>query len=156
MNNPLASRTHRIPLWLQIICAACLAVMFPGQWGSLLSERLPAFLRGLSFLHGGLPFLLLCGMRKLGYDRRALAGWTVICAGLCLASVWLLPPAGALLADPRTPRNLQHVFGMDGMKPQQWVDPGTYVFLWITALAVLIFVPAHSFLKNTAEPLPAH
>jgi hypothetical protein len=155
MNTPLPSCEQRIPLWMQITCAACLAVMFPGQWGSLLGEKLPAILRGLSFLHGGVPFLLLCGFKKMGYDRRALAGWFVICAGLCLCCSFLLPPAGALLADPRTPRNINQVFGLEDMKPRQWVDPGTYVFLWMAALAVMVAVPAHSFLKSTCRTATA-
>lgn len=36
----------------------------------------PLFLRALSFFHGWLPFLLLFLVIRLGYDRRALAGWT--------------------------------------------------------------------------------
>ncbi|WAC18964.1 hypothetical protein OVA24_17165 [Luteolibacter sp. SL250] len=155
MNAPTPCRTHAIPLWMQITCAACLAVMFPGQWGSLLGEKLPAILRGLSFLHGGLPFLVFWAMRKLGYDRRALAGWFVICAGLCVCSAFLLPPAGALLADPRTPRNINQVFGLEDMKPRQWVDPGTYVFLWMAALVVVVAVPAHSFLNNNRKTATA-
>jgi hypothetical protein len=75
---------------------------------------------------------------------------------LCLASFWLLPPAGAMLADPRMPRNINYVFGMDDMKPQQWVDPGTYVFLWITALTALVFVPTHFVLKKVCRLSPAH
>jgi hypothetical protein len=148
MNPPSPSRALPILLWLQIFCAACLALMFPGPYGTLVGEKLPAFLRGLSCLHGGVPFLLLCGMKKMGYDRRALAGWFVICAGLCVFSFFLLPPAGALLADPRTPRNINQVFGLEDMKPHQWVDPGTYVFLWMAAVVVMVAVPVRSFLKN--------
>ena len=142
-----------------IWCADFLVQAFGGKLtgmtGYMFDEKLPVLLRGLSLFHGWLPFLLFYLVKKLGYDRRALAGWFVICVALCLASFWLLPPAGALLADPKTPRNINYVFGMDDMKPQQWVDPGTYVFLWITVLTALVFVPTHFLLKNTCKPVTA-
>ena len=36
------------------------------------------FLRGLSLFHGWLPFLLAYLVWRVGYDRRALASWTVL------------------------------------------------------------------------------
>ena len=66
------------------------------------------------------------------------------------------PPAGAVLADPKIPRNINYFFGMDDMSPQQWVAPGTYVLLWITALTALIFVPTHLVLKKACKLSPVH
>lgn len=145
MNLPMPSCSKPMPQWRKIACAVALAVMLPFCWrnmgavnlhavaGFTLDGKWSASLRGLSLFHGGLPFLLLCALKKLGYDRCALAGWSVICLGLGLASQFLFPPGGALLADPRTPRNINRVFGMEDMRPQLWVDPGTCVFLWISA-----------------------
>lgn len=133
-----------------IICVVGCQVSFGAGNGSL-SEGVSGLLSRLSFVHGWVPFLLLYLVKKTGYDRRALAGWFVICMMLCLASFWLLPPAGAVLADPRTPRNLNYVFGMDDMRPQQWIDPGTYVFLWITAFALLVSMSARSLFRIADE-----
>jgi hypothetical protein len=123
-----------------------------GMTGYMFNADLPLFLRGLSLFHGWLPFLLFYLVKKLGYDRRALIGWFVICVVLCLASFWFLPPPGAVLADPKTPQNINYVFGMNDKKPQEWVDPGTYVFLWITALSALVYVPTHLLLRKVMKP----
>lgn len=141
-------------------CVDFLAELFGGKLtgmtGYMFDESRSLFLRGLSLFHGWLPFLLFYLVRKLGYDRRALVGWFVICVGLCLFSFWCLPPAGAVLADPRIPRNINYVFGMDDMSPQQWVTPGAYVVLWIAALTALIFVPTHLVLKKACKLSPVH
>ncbi len=171
--NTFPSRPSRRLLWLKIAGMALFAMLISlyGESAARLAGMRVAGMAGdasgaeplrhfriLSLLHGGLPFMLFLLVKKLGYDRRALAGWFVICTVMSLVSLFCFPPAGALLADPRTPRNINHVFGMDDMRPQEWIDPGTYVFLWITALAAVAFVPAHVFLKkggNTASPTGA-
>jgi hypothetical protein len=107
------------------------------------------FLRGLSLFHGWLPFLLIYLVRMTGYDRRALLGWTTICVALCLTAYFLLPPAGAALADPKIPRNVNYVFGMDDAKPQPWLPPLAYLGAWIAALTGIIFVPTHFLLMKT-------
>src|SRR4051812_47998742 len=47
--------------------------------------------RGLSFFHFWLPFVLLWLVWRLGYDRRALLGWTGLAWVLMLISFFLLP-----------------------------------------------------------------
>jgi hypothetical protein len=94
----------------------------------------PLYLRGLSLFHGWLPWLLIFGVARLGYDRRALGGWTVMAAGLCLVAFFLLPPAGASLEDSNLPRNVNYVFGMDDSKPQAWLDPVSYLIVWLSGL----------------------
>lgn len=106
------------------------------------------FLRGLSFFHGWLPFLLLFLLGRLGYDRRALPAWTVLAWGLCLVSFFFLPPAGALLPDPKTPVNVDFVWGLDDAKPQTWLPPGQYLVAWMLALLALIYVPTHLALNR--------
>ena len=85
-----------------------------GMTSYMFDAKLPLFLRSLSLFHGWLPFLLFYLVRKTGYDRRALLGWTVICVGLCLVAYFLLPAAGAVLADPKVPRNVNYVFSTKG------------------------------------------
>ena len=84
---------------------------------------------------------------KLGYDRRALGAWTALAWTLCLISFFLLPPAGAHLPDPKTPLNVNYVFGLDDAKPQSWMSAGAYLATLMGALPILFFVPTH-FLLN--------
>jgi hypothetical protein len=119
-----------------------------GMTGYMFDADRSLFLRGLSLFHGWLPFLLFYLVRKLGYDKRALAGWTAITVVLCLIAYFLLPPAGAVLSDPKLPRNVDYVFGMDDAKPQTLLPPLAYLGAWITALIGIVFVPTHFILKK--------
>ena len=110
------------------------------------AER-PLYLRGLSLFHGWLPFLLLFLVRKLGYDRRAFVAWTALAWALCLVAFFLLPPAGAHLANPNTPVNVNYVFGMNDAEPQQWMSPGLYLAVWMTGLVAVFYVPTHCILR---------
>jgi hypothetical protein len=101
------------------------------------------FLRGLSLFHGWLPFLLCYLVFRLGYDRRALKAWTGLACGLSLVAFFLLPPAGAILADPKLPRNVNYVFGLDDARPQLWMPSGLYLVVWILALFTLAYLPTH-------------
>ena len=123
-----------------------------GMTAYMFDENRSLFLRGLSLFHGWLPFLLFYLVRRLGYEKRALPGWTAICIALCLTSFFFLPAAGAELADPKLPRNVNYVFGMDDAKPQDMMPPLVYLGVWIAALTGLIFVPTHVLLKKTCPP----
>ncbi len=59
-----------------------------------------------------------------------------------------LPPAGATLADPSTPRNINYVFGLDDAKPQEWMPSGVYLVVWMTALLTLAYLPTHLALRQ--------
>ncbi len=119
-----------------------------GMTSYMFDENRSLFLRGLSLFHGWLPFLLFYLVKRLGYDRRALLGWTFICVVLCLIAFFLLPPAGAQLADSNLPRNVNYVFGMDDAKPQDWLSPGSYLVAWISVLIGIVFVPTHLALRK--------
>jgi len=137
-------------------CADFLTELFGGKLtgmtGYMFDEKRSLFLRGLSFFHGWLPFLLIYLVRKTGYDRRALAGWSVISVILCLTAYFLLPPAGAELANSNIPRNINYVFGMDDAKPQSWMPPLAYLGTWMTALVGIVFIPTHFLLKKLFTP----
>ncbi|HTB62331.1 MAG TPA: hypothetical protein VK737_01980, partial [Opitutales bacterium] len=106
------------------------------------------FLRGLSLFHGWLPFLLIFLVSRLGYDKRALPVWTALAWALCLVAYFLLPAAGATLANPNLPRNVDYVFGTDDAHPQQFMAPGLYLITWMLGLAAVFFVPMHFILKR--------
>lgn len=137
-------------------CADFFTEMFGGRLtgmtGYMFDENRSLFLRGLSLFHGWLPFLLLYLVKKLGYDKRALPGWSLISAALCLVAFFFLPPAGAELADPKIPRNINYVFGMDDETAQTWMHPVAYLFTWMAALTGIVFIPTHALLKKFFKP----
>lgn len=123
-----------------------------GMTGYMFEENRSLFLRGLSLFHGWLPFLLFYLVSKLGYDRRALPGWTAITVVLCLIAYFLLPPAGAELVNPHAPRNINYVFGMNDAEPQKLLPPLVYLGTWIAALIGIVIVPTHFLLKKICRP----
>lgn len=110
------------------------------------------FLRGLSLFHGWLPFLVYYLVRKLGYDRRALAVWSALSVAVCLVAYFCLPAAGAVLADPKIPRNINYVFGFDDAHPQHFLPSFAYLGAWIVVLTGVVFVPTHFVLRRVCPP----
>lgn len=124
-----------------------------GMTGYMFDETKSLLLRGLSLFHGWLPFLLFYLVRKLGYDRRALLGWSLLSLALCLIAYFLLPPAGAVLANPQHPRNVNYVFNLlSDDVPQAWMPPLAYLGAWIAALTFIAYVPTHFLLKKLCPP----
>ena len=119
-----------------------------GMTSYMFDTQRSVFLRGLSLFHGWLPFLLCYLVFRLGYDRRAFKAWTGLAGGLCLVAFFLLPPAGAVLADPKYPRNVNYVFGLDDAHPQTWMPAGLYLVVWMLALFTLAYVPTHLVLAK--------
>lgn len=140
--------------WPKAVCAGGMAMMvslYPGGCASsvlMFFAKLSCAMRVFPFFHVGGTFSFFFIMKKLGYDWRALIGCFMICTGMCAFSLCLLPSAGAILADPRTPKNLQQAFGLDGMRPKEWIDPGTYVFLLGSAFTALVYQSANALLKS--------
>jgi hypothetical protein len=139
-------------LWCADFLVHLIGLKQTGMTAYMFDADRSLFLRGLSLFHGWLPFLLFYLVRKLGYDKRALLGWTVICTVLCLIAYFFLPPAGAVLANPKLPRNVDYVFGMDDAKPQSLLPPLAYLGAWISALIGIVFVPTHFILKKICPP----
>lgn len=137
-------------------CTDFLFELFGGKMTGMTSYMFDAnrslFLRGLSSFHGWLPFLLIFLVRRTGYDRRALAGWTLTAIALCLTAYFFLPPAGAVLADPLIPRNINYVFGMDDAQPQQLLPAPAYLIAWMAALTAIVFIPTHLVLRKICPP----
>jgi len=114
-----------------------------GMTSYMFDTHFPLFLRGLSLFHGWLPFLLCYLVFLMGYDRRALKAWTGLACALCLIAFFLLPPAGAILTNPKLPRNVDYVFGLDDAHPQTWMPPSLYLVAWVLALLMVAWVPTH-------------
>lgn len=135
-------------LWCVDYFVQLCGVKLTGMTAYMLDEKRPLYLRGLSLFHGWLPFLLLFLVFKVGYDKRALKGWTLLASALCLVAYFFLPPAGASLSDPNLPRNVNYVFGLDDAHPQTLMSPGLYLIAWMALLIFVVFVPTHFVLKK--------
>jgi hypothetical protein len=120
---------------------------FTGMTAYMFDASRPLYLRGLSLFHGWLPFLLVHAVRRTGYDRRALPGWTVLAWALCLVCYFLLPPSGPQFAGSHVPNNVNYVFGFDDLLPQSWMPAPVYLALWMAALPVLVYLPTHALLR---------
>jgi hypothetical protein len=142
-------------LWCLDFGAELLGLRLVGLTGYMFDANRSLFLRGLSFFHGWLPFLLLFLVKRLGYDRRALLAWTALGWGLCLVSYFFLPPAGTVLADPKIPVNINYVFGFDDAKPQTWLPAPVYLLSWMLTLFVVFYLPTHLLLRRWFARRPA-
>ena len=139
-------------VWLADFGSQLLGFRLLGLTGYMFDPQLSLFTRGLSLFHGWLPLLLVWLLFRLGYDRRALWVWTVIATVLVMTSYLFTPPAGAPLADPNTPINLNYVYGFNDQKPQTWVNQNLYVVLMLSGLWLLAFLPTHLVLRKYFIP----
>jgi hypothetical protein len=117
------------------------------------------FVRGLSLFHGWLPFLLIWGVWRLGYDRRAFAGWTAISTVILLTSYFLAPAPPAPADNPNLAVNINFVHGLSYAKPQMVLPPWLWLTILIVGMPVLFYLPAHLafrsiFGKSTATGFP--
>jgi len=142
-----------VPQFFWCVDYACglAGVHLTGMTDYMFDAHHPLHLRALSLFHGWLPFLLCFLVLRLGYDARALKAWTGLAVLLCAIAFFLLPPSGAVLADPNLPRNVNYVFGLDDAKPQAWLPQGLYLALWVSALFTLAYLPVHCTLKKFAR-----
>ncbi len=114
-----------------------------GMTSYMFDPSLPLFVRALSSFHGWLPFLLVWGVWRLGYDRRALAGWMVIGTTVLLVSFFLAPPPPAPIDNPKLAVNLNYVHGLSYDHPQTWMAPGLWLTMLLVGLPLVFYLPAH-------------
>ncbi|WP_235908737.1 hypothetical protein [Roseiconus nitratireducens] len=114
-----------------------------GMTSYMFDSGISLFARGLSFFHFWLPILLVFLVARLGYDRRALGAWTATAWCLMVICYFVLPPAGAELAYPNQPHNVNYVFGMDDAQPQQWMAAEMWLALLMVGLPLLVYLPTH-------------
>ena len=135
-------------LWLADFVSNLLGFHLLGLTGYMFDSRLPMFTRGLSLFHGWLPVLLVWLLSRLGYDKRALPAWTGLAAGLVFVCYFFTPPAGAHLANPNIPINLNYLYGFNDQQPQTWINQNLYVILWPGVLWLVAFLPTHLVLRK--------
>ena len=135
-------------LWLVDFGVNLAGFHFLNLTAYMFGSHLSHFTRGLSLFHGWLPLLLVWLLFRVGYDRRALAAWTFLAAGLVLACYFFTPPSGAHPQDPNMPVDINYLYGFDDRKPQTWMNENLYAVLWPCALWVAAFLPTHLVLRK--------
>jgi hypothetical protein len=138
--------------WCVDFFCELLGIRLTGLTAYMFDSQRSLLLRGLSLFHGWLPFLLVYLILRLGYDRRGLKLWTILAWVLCLVAFFFLPPAGAMLADPKLPLNVNLVFGFDDAHAQTWMPQGLYVVVWMLALFLLAYLPTDFALRKLLPP----
>ena len=136
-------------LWLADFGVNLLGFHFLNLTGYMFDPALPLFTRALSLFHGWLPMLLVWLLFRLGYDKWALISWTVMAGGLVLICYFFTPPAGARLANPNIPININYLYGFNDRQPQHWLNQNLYVILWFGVLWLAAFLPTHLTLRKT-------
>ena len=139
-------------LWCLDFLGELVGVHLVGLTAYMFDPNRSRFLRGLSFFHGWLPFLLVFLVKRLGYDRRALTAWTALGWSLCLVAYFWLPAAGTVMADPKIPVNINYVFGFDDAKAQTWLPGSVYLLGWIAVLFIACYLPTHLALRKLFRP----
>lgn len=91
-------------------------------------------------------------LARVGYDQRALPAWTALAVLLVLICYFFMPPAGAHLANPNIPVNINYVYGFNDQDPQHWLNQNLYVVVWLGVLAGLAFLPTHLVLRKIYQP----
>jgi hypothetical protein len=138
----------QLVLWCGDFAAHLVGIKFIGMTDYMFDANRPLFLRGLSFFHGWLPFLLLFLIARLGYDRRALWAWTALAWSAILCSYLFLPAPGAKLANPLAPVNVDYVYGFSDTAPQTWLPNWAWLIFLLVALPVLVYGPTHWLLRK--------
>jgi hypothetical protein len=155
---PLAGIMIPQLLWMTDFFCEAVGVRFTGLTSYMFNSQSSLFLRGLSFFHFWLPWLLVYMVSKLGYDRRAWLVWTMLGWELLLVCFLFMP-------EPRPspgnlPVNINYVYGFDDEKEQTSMDRPTWFFLEVNILTFGIWLSTHLvfcklFPAPTPTPLPA-
>jgi hypothetical protein len=119
-----------------------------GMTSYMFDPKLPLLVRGLSSFHGWLPFVMVWGVWRLGYDRRALAGWTVVSTVVLLSSYFLAPAPPAPADNPNLAVNINYVYGMSYKEPQTVMPPLLSLTALIVGFPLVFYVPAHLMFRS--------
>jgi hypothetical protein len=101
------------------------------------SVHYPLYIRLLSLFHVVTPFLLVWGLRRFGYDRRAF--W------LQVATAWIVLPVSFLLTSPD--KDINWVYGLFD-RPQTIMSPTLYLALCMMGYPLLVYLPSHATLSR--------
>ena len=114
-----------------------------GMTSYMFDPTRPLYLRGLSLFHGWLPFLLLWMVWRLGYDRRALLGWTAISCVVLLASFFLAPAPPSPADHPDYAVNINYVHGLSYEESQKVMPPLLWLGIMVVGFPIVFYLPTH-------------
>jgi hypothetical protein len=114
-----------------------------GMTSYMFEPKLSLFVRGLSAFHFWLPFLLIWGVWRLGYDRQAFAIWTAISTVVLLVSYFLAPEPPAPATNPNLAVNINYVHGLSYERPQTRLPPWIWLTTMIVGLPIVFYLPTH-------------
>ncbi len=80
---------------------------------------------------------------RLGYDRRALLGWTVVSSCVLPASFFLAPAPPAPAGNPNLAVNLNYVHGLSYDKPQAVMPPWLWLGIMLVGFPAVFYLPTH-------------
>lgn len=123
-------------------CAAFISKMvfgasLTGLADYMFNPEIPLFVRGLSLFHGWMPLLLLWLVKRVGYDRRALAVEVAIAWSVLIATYLIVPDPNGLAG------NVNRVFGPDDKVAQTMMHPIAWLATLCVVYPVLIYIPSH-------------
>jgi hypothetical protein len=96
-------------------------------------QQVPLWVRLLSLFHVALPLALLLGLRREGYDRRALPLQAAITAAALVVSRLLGDGSG---------KNLNYAFA-DPIFGRQWGPPAVHLVVIFVGSIGLVYLPTH-------------
>ena len=103
----------------------------------MFDPAIPLHVRLLSLFHAVTPVLMLWGIRRFGYDRRAWIAQSV--------TAWVILPVCFLLFGPD--KNLNWVWGPFD-RPQAVVAPWVYFMACMAVYPVVLYWPTHAILSR--------
>lgn len=120
-------------VWSFDVLGWALTGSFPlGFAAYMANDQLPLGARVLSLYHLVMPVMLVLGVRRLGYDRRALWLQTLITALVLPISLALSPQVW----------NINWVWGPGFV--QSWMPAWTWVALSIVGYPIVLYLPVHA------------
>jgi hypothetical protein len=139
-------------LWMADFFAIAAGWPLINMTAYMFNQENPLFLRGLSFFHFWLPWLLVYMVWKLGYDRRAWLTWAAIGSILLLVCYFLMPEPPPPVNDPNLPVNINYVWGLKDDKPQPWMDGRLWFCMEFFGMNLAVWLPTHWALKKMFRP----
>jgi hypothetical protein len=133
-------------VWMIDFLATLFGIPVMGMTQYMFDPQIPLSTRILSSFHFWLPILLIYLTFRLGYDRRALACWTILSLILLPACYFLLPAPPPSTEHPNIPVNINYVHGFSDNAPQQWMNQGLWLGTLMIGLPLLVYWPTHRLL----------
>jgi hypothetical protein len=126
-------------IWAADYVIALVTGMHPfGMSNYMFDPSISYFARGLSLFHGWLPFFLIWLVARLGYDRRALAGQTLVCWAVLVVSFLVVREL-----DPTRAGNVNKLFGPRDDAIQTFMPRAAWLGVLMLVYPLAGYLPSH-------------